>query len=447
MALATAMIWEVRPDASDNNGGGFKSGASGTDRSQQVSAHATLTAASTVHTTTTQVNVAVGDYTVTAADVGNLLQVTGGTAMADFYEITAADTVNNRWTVDKSVGTAGQTVVGAMGGAVATPGKIGAKVVNGNIVFLKSGVGTHSITSASNNVAGGCFSTAQHVLWVGYSTNRTFGNTDVAPTLQLNAATATIAGTGASSVFYNIVFDGNSQTTSKVSTGSSIWLFCTIKNFTANALQGGMAYHCSFTGNSASVTANASTEIVESEAYANTVTPFSGGRYINCLSYGNTGATTDGFLINNAGTYCLNCSAYGNGRDGFRITNSTNLVNCHSEGNVAFGFNNASSGIHACLVNCSTFGNGSGALNGILDAFGTLTPTASVFNNPGGNDLSLNFGVGGGAVLRNAGFPTTFHRGTTPTFPNIGATVDQVSKRGGLSVESRPRPFAPGLAH
>jgi hypothetical protein len=147
MALNAAIVWEVRTAGSDNNGGGFKTGATGTDRSQQDAAQATLTTASTVHTTTTQINVAAGDYTVASTDVGNVLQVTGGTATAGFYEITTVDTANNRWTVDRSVGTSGQTVAGAMGGALASPGKAaGAASVAGHIIYVKAG--TYSITVA-----------------------------------------------------------------------------------------------------------------------------------------------------------------------------------------------------------------------------------------------------------------------------------------------------------
>src|SRR5678815_3698011 len=105
MALNAAIVWEVRTTGSDNNGGGFKTGATGTDHTLQDAAFATLTTASKVHSTTTQINVAVGDYTVAAGDVGNVLQITGGTATAGFYEITVVDTANNRWTLDRSAGT------------------------------------------------------------------------------------------------------------------------------------------------------------------------------------------------------------------------------------------------------------------------------------------------------------------------------------------------------
>lgn len=88
--------------------------------------NATLTAATVVHSTTTQINVAIGDYTVNANDDGNIVQITGGTATAGYYRIASVDVPNNRWTLDRSAGTAGQTVVGTMGySAYVSGGKLG----------------------------------------------------------------------------------------------------------------------------------------------------------------------------------------------------------------------------------------------------------------------------------------------------------------------------------
>src|SRR5262245_1843264 len=106
MALSANTVWNVRTGGSDNNGGAFVSGATGVNRSLQDGAHATPTG--TVHTTTTQMNV-VG-HTVHADDIGNLLQVTAGTATAGFYQITNVDVPNNRWTMDRSMGTSTQTI-------------------------------------------------------------------------------------------------------------------------------------------------------------------------------------------------------------------------------------------------------------------------------------------------------------------------------------------------
>ena len=123
MALPTALIHECRIGSNDANSGGFRSGGTGTDRTLQTAAHvvvdgATITAV--VHTTTTQLTLT--GYTVAATDVDNTYLIAGGTATAGLYHITAVDIPNNRWTMDRSVGTAAQTSTGNMGGAKATPG-------------------------------------------------------------------------------------------------------------------------------------------------------------------------------------------------------------------------------------------------------------------------------------------------------------------------------------
>lgn len=119
-ALNSAIVFEMRSTGNANNGGGFKTGASGVDYSQQDSPQATLTTLSVVNADTTKVTISLTDYTVHANDVGNVWRNTGGTSTAGWYEITAVDTVGNTWTLDRAIGTAAQTCGGRMGGAIST---------------------------------------------------------------------------------------------------------------------------------------------------------------------------------------------------------------------------------------------------------------------------------------------------------------------------------------
>ena len=67
MALSATAVWEVRPaggGASDDNGGGFKSDAAGTDYSTAADGpQATLTANSLVNAVPIFIDVHAGDYT------------------------------------------------------------------------------------------------------------------------------------------------------------------------------------------------------------------------------------------------------------------------------------------------------------------------------------------------------------------------------------------------
>jgi hypothetical protein len=443
MALNAAVVWEVRTTGSDTNGGGFKAGASGTDRSQQDAAYATLTTASTVHTTTTQINVAVGDFTVSAADVGNVLQVTGGTATAGFYEITAIDVGNNRWTVDRAVGTAGQTVAGAMGGALASLGILGGVVVTSHTIYIKTG--TYSITSASTNVAGGCFApSGVATLWIeGYSVTR--GDRITPPTLQASGiATATMISMWSSGDWriINLKGDGASLTSIRFINGNRgliykcIGINCTNGAF-VQASNAPIVVGCTATGCS-TVAPIQGYFCIGCEGYANTVTAFSipgAGMALDCIASANTGASSVGFLLAQ-GAVATNCSAYANGSHGF--SSASNAVECYNdiaEGNGGYGFNLTGNG--PTLLKCAAYNNTSGASN----LTGTkplnidpITGTATFFVDAATGDFALNETAGGGALVRAAGYPGTFPRGITTGYLDIGAAQHQDGGGGSGSI-------------
>lgn len=427
MALNAAVNWEVRTTGNDANGGGFHVGASGTDRSQQDLAQATLTIASTVHTTTTQINVAAGDYTVVAADVGNLIQISGGTATAGFYEITAADTVNNRWTLDRSAGASGATVVAKMGGAVASLGKIGAAVVGANIVYVKAG--SYSISVNTANVSNGYWSNSGTILIIGYTTNRAWGNIDTGPVFTATVGLTNGLLSGNATWLYNFTLDANAQSFTKQVNGCSVTR-CALNNNRASNVTG-LATHCTATGNSGTVFSNDS---VFCEAWANTGTPFvpSNASVAWCLSYANTGASTDGFAGAGLGSsHYFGCVAYGNGRDGFNFTASNTrgiLQNCIAEGNTGWGIH--ATQLPILTIRCAFFNNGSGTTTGVTET-DTLSPSGSVFTNAAAGDFSLNNTASAGALLRAAGFSspgsTTFPRGLSTSYLDVGAVQHQDS--------------------
>ena len=99
MALAAACVWEVRTTGASTNGGGFKTGASGTDWSQQATAQYAV--ADGVTNGTTTITSATANFGTDV--VGNLIYVSGGTGSitADWYEITAT-TSSDAWWVEAS---------------------------------------------------------------------------------------------------------------------------------------------------------------------------------------------------------------------------------------------------------------------------------------------------------------------------------------------------------
>ena len=446
MALSAATVLEVRTGGSDSNGGGFVTGASGTDRSQQTAAHATLTAASTVHTTTTQINVAGGDYTVTAADVGNLLQITGGTATAGFYEITAADVPNNRWTVDRSAGTAGQTVVGAMGGALASPGKAsGAITVAGMIAWVDDG--TYSITSTTSNVSNGRVTLGvANTRMIGYEVTRG-DDTGTRPLFSAGVNTMTMVTLTNDSAF------GNINGTAASATGIA---------FVTSSSQG-LVYKCKMTGANATAafTGGTSSTFILCEATGGTVAGFSGtgGHFVGCvasaiaargfnlgtgdstchrcISINNTGGTGKGFDFGSATATGLfvNCTAFGNSEPGFDSSAgpaaSCNWISCLSYDNTGNGFNS-----NGRAWNCAAGSNATDFHANVIQ-INTVTLTASPFTNSGSGDFSLNNTAGGGAACRNVGllgaFPSLI---STTGFLDIGAVQHEDSGDSDTTVSS-----------
>jgi len=431
MALTDNTVWEIRTSGADTNGGGFLSGATGTDRSQQDAAFAVLSAASVIHSTTTQINVSVGDFTVSAADVGNILQITGGTATAGFYQITVIDVPNNRWTLDRSAGTAGQTVVGAMGGALASVSKIGAVAVTRNIIWVKAG--TYTITSATINVAGGTFSNSTQIMIEGY--NATRGDLGTRPLfLASGIATFTFFSlAGSSATISNIEMDGAGLASSRGTNSVAIVYRCKVSNCTNAAYQGA-------SGNLVidSIATGCSTQIpfqggdyINCIAHDNTVTGFSlsaaGHTAIRCISESNSTAGSDGFILSASKAGCYNCVAYNNARDGFRVTGASNaLDNNIAESNVGSGFlvNNVDS---IFLRNNATYGNSTAFSLGtgkFVSNVNSVAGVTSFFTNAAGQDFTLNNTASAGALARAAGYPGALIIGGTG-YLDIGALQHQ----------------------
>jgi hypothetical protein len=435
MSLSANSVFEVRTAGSDTNGGGFVTGASGADYSQQNSKNSS---GSNISTTDA---VAAGTTTITSATaaftsaiVGNIIYLAGGTGSlaAGWYQVATFVNVTTI-TVDRTVAT-GTGITMNIGGALLSPGQASAIMIAGNICFVRNvgadGASVYSITSATGAVAGGAILQGAACFFQGYTSTRSLGNTDARPTIQLNVSTAVMWLTVTVMVVQGFVCDGNSQTAAKAAStnGTGIFVRCMFKNFNT-ATTAGIFVDCSATTNSASIFVGVSAQ--RCEAYANTATPFNVTTASDCIASGNTGATTDGFTTPASTAVISGCISVSNGRDGFHTStggNSAALINCYAESNTGFGFNIGTTG-HA-LINCAAYSNTSGATsftgNQSNAGFQTLT-TGSAFVNAGSNNYALNNTAGEGAALRAAANPTTFPRGLTSNFRDIGAAQHQDS--------------------
>lgn len=397
MALSTLIVWEVRTGGNDLNGGGFKTGASGTDRSQQNAPEATLIS-STVHTTTSQINVNVLDYTVVAGDVGNVLQINGGTATLGLYEITAVDTGNNRWTLDRSAGTSAQTVEGRMGGAFGSPGKLdtameGLADAKG---YIKAG--TYTLTTTTQGPGGPINLGNAGQAIEGYNTTR--GDLGTAPVIDVGSQnTLTVITLGGSNPkLTNIKVDGQgnaSVTGFSVNGAYNCYALDCTTGFTGS--NGTQVHKCTTEG---CTTGFATVRAAQCEAIGGT-TGFTGTANVTCTDCVARACSGIGFSSGSNTITYNNCIAQGCGGDGFDASTSSSpvFVNCVSTNNGGYGFDIA---VRSLMINCAGYNNTSGNLDVTPDqSWGFINLSADPWTSS--TDLRPNNTAGGGASLRAAG--------------------------------------------
>lgn len=444
-ALGAAGVWEVRTTGAATNGGGFVTGSSGTDWSQQDAAQYSVTDGVTAGTTTiTSATASFG-----ADVVGNFIYVAGGTGavVGDWYQIitrTNATTI----VVDRSTGlTAGTGVTLKIGGAHSDPAIVAGKLVAGHTIYQKAG--TYTITSTTANVAGGRVSTGVAVTrWEGYQVSR--GDIGTKPLMQASGVSTTtlFSVTSGAGTLVNLSVDGASLTSirgfdcpSGAGAAASLCaaLNCTNGGFGSNMLGLTTLYRCLTSGCATVAAFDSRGAHFACVASTNTVTGFSCAnalaKFTWCLSVGNTGASSDGF-DGTSSVYWCNCVAYGNGRDGFReMTGQVALtaINCIAEANGGYGFRFQFSSINSThfRLNCATYNNTSGAVLGTLQLEeGNVTGSASFFVDAANGDFRLNTTAGGGALARAAGIPGVFPGGLTTGYLDIGA-VQHADPAGG----------------
>jgi hypothetical protein len=169
MSLSAATVFEVRPGAGNStNGGGFVTGATGTDYSQQNNKNSGSTDKSTTDA------VANGTTTITSATanfassiVGNIVLFSGGTGSIAAVRRQVVTFTNSTTIVLDAAIAASTGMTMNIGGAVASVADIATTVVAGNTIWQK--VGTDTLSGAISITAG---TVTAPVLWEGYNAAR-----------------------------------------------------------------------------------------------------------------------------------------------------------------------------------------------------------------------------------------------------------------------------------
>jgi hypothetical protein len=448
MALAHATVFEVRTAGSDSNGGGFVTGSTGTDFSQQNAAQYTFTDLASTSGTTNPSIVTSASHSFGATDVGNIMQITAGTSwLTGFYQIVSVSA--GAATLDRACGSAASITAGtyAVGGALLTWSILSnASLTAGNIIYIKSG--TYTITStislgASGNDTNGPISV------IGYDVSR--GDNDGTRPILTSATTTVnlialngkftwsftnfklthtgatrgagfIASTANASImtFTNFIIDGclNGFQCASLVSGFGMFQAC-IQNFqiqnctndgielsnngqgAASIVRDGTIFNCTTSGfdSGASNTTSVILErvLISSNGKGVNLRSIVNGMYsfLHCDIYKNTGdgIAAAGVAGNGNGYMFENNIIYGNGGFGINFTNTS--PNVFIDRTNAFGSNTSG--------NANNYTLNSTDLTGIADPLtSTTNPTLSSTS-----------------VCKAAGFPGVFLSGGTG-FPDIG---------------------------
>lgn len=479
MAISASTVWEVRTGGSEINGGGYSSG--GTDYSQQTAAQLSVTDGA--GSSTTNLNSVTGGFT--SAMVGNVLCISGGTLTTGRYQIVAFVDTNNV-TLDRALNTGSGSTV-KVGGAVSAPEHLDTAatypgVVPGNIVYISSDVtgtadGTKTTTrtlTCDGTITGGeiafigypaggsrtdvdiiegsmpVFTTATNSI-AKFSINgcnrvrfRNIKVTDTAATRGNGFAGVTASSSGIT--IENCVTDGClvGFTTGGFNWNQSTFSRCVARNGTSHGF------------NIQSAGAGVSLQYCTANANAGTGFIVSGNasdaNFYFCLAYANTGASGNGFSNSDTTTdsaatsrYFM-CTAHGNAQNGFRWAWTTGgsrnmqLDNCIAYGNTVAEVSCATAGLLDGTTGLSAYprvrnlavksgGGSSGERVNFRSGDGYIQLTADPFTNAAGGDFSLNSTAGGGALLRQLGYPTEIgvKGSTTTNYPCIGASQTQIT--------------------
>ena len=428
MALSVLSVWEVRTaTGSDTNGGGWVTGASGTDWSQYATPQYALTNGTTAGTTTILTTSATADM------VGNIAYVAGGTGSitGNWYQITAAS-VGTSITVDRSTGlTTGTGVTINVGGALATLTQAVTVAVQNNQIWC---TGSQTITSVMILNLTSSSGTYPPFTITGYSSARGDGGrftlqtaTNSTNLISYSSANSYMlrnlllkctAGTpgygiaaGTSGASYNLALDNCRITGFHIGiygpySGYYYILWLTLNNCEVDS--------CTSHG----IENSAITHILNSYIHGNggdgvrmddPGQAFEHITALNSVFYSNTAYGIN--LYGNTGGVVQNCAfvsnatgfTHGSGSGGY---GTVNVLNCIFDSNATAGIYN-SAGITGVYYNNAFRNNGTDISNWPGVFVNPVSISASPFTNPTGGDFTLNSTSGAGAACKGAGFQST----------------------------------------
>lgn len=465
-ALSANSVWEVRTAGNDKNGGGFVTGASGTDWS--IFDNKNASGCSSCGSSTTDLSVTdgvtAGTTTVTSITanfqttiVGNIIYIEGGTGSITgaWYQVTARASTTSI-TVDRSTGlTTGTGVTLNIGGALLTIQKALDNItVVGMQVYVKAD-GTYSISTGLTDSNGS--STTTLMVIRGYTSTRT---DDGKATIQASAAITMLTISAQGHAWRNFIIDGNSDTGTNgvnVTGGRSQLRNLIVKNLSGYGVQTSSStafyavdveiFGCDTTAglNVSNATAFARRLYIHDNTVPGVVA--GGGTLVitDSTIESNSGASSDGVQTTGHSVVLIGVNLYNNGRDGFRITSGaaaaggSMIVNSIMDSNAGYGGNFSGAGSSTAEQPSMGYNayrnNGTAARNNYAAETGAVTLTGIPWTDAPNGDFTLNNTSGAGAACRAAGAPGTIQGMTGTGYRDIGAFQhqDPASSGGGGS--------------
>lgn len=433
MSISGSTVFEVRPSVgNDNNGGGFVTGGSGTDWSQQTSPQYALTGLASAGSGNTVL------YASASADmVGNIANVVSGTNFnTGMFQITSVSlgvsitfsTNQSNASICTGVGVSG---VINIGGSLATLGQLPGNYTSGNTVYIKV-TGTITLTSSLSYGNG-------DIAFIGYTTTRG-DNGQATITTSTNSVNGFTPAGGMLLSVYNIILT--------CTAGTPGFGIINSNNFYS---WGGIFVNCVFSGWGATIAGGGvgvkldPLIFIDCEIKNNLVGTFVDNSqalyFLTCYIHDNTGVGVNLNSQNQRVTF-EGCVIANNGAEGIKVTTTTNptsVVNFHNcaivnntgdgfavqasqtcsdliiwntifSKNGGWGINNASSNtIYLVSIrNNAFFSNTSGTHTGTgIVTTSDVTLIGDPFTNASGGDYSLNATSGAGAACKSAGYQST----------------------------------------
>lgn len=445
MAITGVTNFEVNQTglASDNNGGGSNTALGGADWAYTTPTIVTFNGGGVTASTSGITNIiTVTGYTVTGAERGNLLNLTGGSNFtAGTYQVTNYNAGANTLTLDRNCcAAAASGMTGFLGGPKASLGGVGQAMGNASChIHLRYESSPYLVSGTANTpggplgVGGGGSFPSIH----GYYQTRgdIVLNTNAAfrPTIKANAASLTLitsSSNDASALWENLTLDGNNlAAVNGMNLGAGTLIVRNIRatGFTGAAFLGGntgmQVDFCEATACSGvpfQVQA-----VTRSVAHHNTSAGFtnSGGGFgfaAWCLSYANSGASSHGFnLATRYGLYA-HLVAYGNGGKGITGSGRTSQwFNGLAYGNTGNDIDIASE--DAAGKPTQAMAMAAPAARRIITNMytsGLVDVTANPFVDPANGNFALNaYGL---TALKGMGVPGLMPMGLTAGFLDIG---------------------------